>query len=515
MLRRIRARISRRPTGRSIPGWNRTRSPSERRRSAWQSSGVSERPPAAGSMSVPDGARTMKWPGIPMPRSRSPRRQPTSSSMTASVIGRPTPSLERLVELAVAHVVPLGGARPAEPAARGRGRRGGVASTTSGPSPRSRRIRTRSARSSSAATGASKSSSGRSSAAMHSAPTARSISGSGRATSLANRARFAARATSIRLIGAVYDRSEFDARRGPSARARPGAILTAPIPSPRLGNRSARRHRDRPARRARSHRPATGSCRHARRGPAPAGRRRIGRPVHGPARHRTSSPGSSAAARSASTTSSTSSTPRHLDWLFSRPVVVDQLLQLQANWMADYRNASGIVLDDEGPYGPTLTIEDSTRVDPWIVRQAERTAAARAGPPPRLQPPRSSDRRMTLEFGPPATTGWAAARVSGGPGRLRPEARPPAQLRTRAAVTSRQPGHVKSEGDRHDRHRLFRERPRRRRLGQGPPERSEGPLRRGRRRHQRLRAEPPSRRRRLELDQPALRRDPPRHREQR
>ena len=43
--------------------------------------------------------------------------------------------------------------------------------------------------------------------------------------------------------------------------------------------------------------------------------------------------------------------------------------------MADYRNASGIVLDD-GPYGPTVTLEDSPRVDPWIVRQALRAAAA-------------------------------------------------------------------------------------------------------------------------------------------
>jgi len=42
--------------------------------------------------------------------------------------------------------------------------------------------------------------------------------------------------------------------------------------------------------------------------------------------------------------------------------------------MADYRNSSGIVLDD-GPTGPVLTIEDSTRVDPWIVRQAQRAAA--------------------------------------------------------------------------------------------------------------------------------------------
>ena len=38
--------------------------------------------------------------------------------------------------------------------------------------------------------------------------------------------------------------------------------------------------------------------------------------------------------------------------------------------MADYRNSSGIVVED-GPLGPTLAIEDSSRVDPWIVRQAD------------------------------------------------------------------------------------------------------------------------------------------------
>ncbi len=65
----------------------------------------------------------------------------------------------------------------------------------------------------------------------------------------------------------------------------------------------------------------------------------------------------------------------HVDWLFDERVVADALVQLQANWMADYRNASGIVLDDVA--GRTsVTIEDSTRVDPWIVRQAERLAAA-------------------------------------------------------------------------------------------------------------------------------------------
>ena len=63
----------------------------------------------------------------------------------------------------------------------------------------------------------------------------------------------------------------------------------------------------------------------------------------------------------------------YLDWLFSPAVVADVALQLQANWMADYRNSSGVVLED-GPHGPTVTLEDSTRVDPWIVRQAQREA---------------------------------------------------------------------------------------------------------------------------------------------
>jgi len=63
----------------------------------------------------------------------------------------------------------------------------------------------------------------------------------------------------------------------------------------------------------------------------------------------------------------------HLDWLFEARVVADALIQLQANWMADYRNTSGIILDD-APGGATLTIEDSSRVDPWMVRQAQRLA---------------------------------------------------------------------------------------------------------------------------------------------
>jgi hypothetical protein len=65
----------------------------------------------------------------------------------------------------------------------------------------------------------------------------------------------------------------------------------------------------------------------------------------------------------------------YLDWLFPERVVADAVMQLAANWAADYRSTGGIILDD-GPYGPTVTVEDSSRVDPWIVRQAQRTATA-------------------------------------------------------------------------------------------------------------------------------------------
>ena len=63
----------------------------------------------------------------------------------------------------------------------------------------------------------------------------------------------------------------------------------------------------------------------------------------------------------------------HLDWLFEQRVVADAILQLQANWFADYRNQTGIVID-ESPSGVTVVIEDSSRVDPWIARQAQRLA---------------------------------------------------------------------------------------------------------------------------------------------
>src|SRR3954467_12103042 len=78
----------------------------------------------------------------------------------------------------------------------------------------------------------------------------------------------------------------------------------------------------------------------------------------------------------------------YLDWIFPPAVVADVAVALQANWMTDYRNTSGIVLED-GPYGPTIAMEDSSRVDPWIVRQAERERAdcRERLPPPRPPPP--------------------------------------------------------------------------------------------------------------------------------
>jgi hypothetical protein len=64
----------------------------------------------------------------------------------------------------------------------------------------------------------------------------------------------------------------------------------------------------------------------------------------------------------------------YLDWSFSREVVIGAIVQLQANWLSDYRNSDSIVLAD-GSAGPEVTIEDSSRVDPWVVRQAERIHA--------------------------------------------------------------------------------------------------------------------------------------------
>ena len=65
----------------------------------------------------------------------------------------------------------------------------------------------------------------------------------------------------------------------------------------------------------------------------------------------------------------------YVDWSFSRAVVTDVIVQLQANWIADYQSAEGIRLGEDVS-GPTVEIEATSRVDPWIVRQVERLAAA-------------------------------------------------------------------------------------------------------------------------------------------
>ena len=44
----------------------------------------------------------------------------------------------------------------------------------------------------------------------------------------------------------------------------------------------------------------------------------------------------------------------YLDWSFPREVVVAAVVQLQANWLADYRNSDGIVLA-AGPPAPART----------------------------------------------------------------------------------------------------------------------------------------------------------------
>lgn len=63
----------------------------------------------------------------------------------------------------------------------------------------------------------------------------------------------------------------------------------------------------------------------------------------------------------------------YLDWSFSRPVVAAVVVQLQANWNADFRSQQGFELTD-GAAGDELRIEDSARVEPWLVRQVSRYA---------------------------------------------------------------------------------------------------------------------------------------------
>jgi len=64
-----------------------------------------------------------------------------------------------------------------------------------------------------------------------------------------------------------------------------------------------------------------------------------------------------------------------VDWSFSRGVVIGAIVQLQANWLSDFRSSAGLEVHD-GIAGPELTIEDTPRVGPWLVRQVARLSAA-------------------------------------------------------------------------------------------------------------------------------------------
>jgi hypothetical protein len=63
----------------------------------------------------------------------------------------------------------------------------------------------------------------------------------------------------------------------------------------------------------------------------------------------------------------------YLDWSFSRPVVLAVVVQLQSNWISDFRTQQGFDLA-EGSAGDELTIEDSSRVEQWLIRQVDRYA---------------------------------------------------------------------------------------------------------------------------------------------
>ncbi len=155
--------------------------------------------------------------------------------------------------------------------------------------------------------------------------------------------------------------------------------------------------------------------------------------------------------------------------------------------MADYRNGSGIVIED-GPLGRDdrdRGFEPGRPVDRAPGASRGRVVYRAAG---RIQPPRPT--------GVGRLTGSREPRdVSHPRRRHRPDGRTNRRIRTH------EPPHL-----------CHRERARRQRLGARPSRRPERPLRRGRRRHRGLRAEPPPGRGRLELDEPAGRRHPARHR---
>ena len=65
----------------------------------------------------------------------------------------------------------------------------------------------------------------------------------------------------------------------------------------------------------------------------------------------------------------------HVDWLFERLVVADELLQLQANWFGDFRTTTGFIVED-GERGPVIALEDSSRMAGWLERQVAKAHEA-------------------------------------------------------------------------------------------------------------------------------------------
>lgn len=65
----------------------------------------------------------------------------------------------------------------------------------------------------------------------------------------------------------------------------------------------------------------------------------------------------------------------HLDWYFSEPVVLAELVQLQANWAISFHGDDRIVLD-RNERGHTLLMVDSTKMTPFLLGQARRAVEA-------------------------------------------------------------------------------------------------------------------------------------------
>ena len=85
----------------------------------------------------------------------------------------------------------------------------------------------------------------------------------------------------------------------------------------------------------------------------------------------------------------------YLDWLFTVPVVADVALQLQANWMADYRNSSGIVVED----GPARRRRSRSRTRAGSIRgsSARRSARRRRVPSGWPSSAAATDRRRAAD----------------------------------------------------------------------------------------------------------------------